>query len=71
MDQLFDVEDSARILAISAWTVRALLRKGKLSPVRIGRRVCLEESELQRFIDESRTPKQNSATEPLPELTSR
>jgi len=53
MDQLFNVEDSARILAISPWTVRALLRKGKLCPVRIGRRVCVSENELRRFVEEA------------------
>jgi excisionase family DNA binding protein len=62
MHQLFSVEDAARLLAISPWTVRSFLRKGKLFPVRIGRRVLFEESELERFIDQSR-PKSLSREE--------
>jgi excisionase family DNA binding protein len=53
MEQLFNVEDSARILAISPWTIRALLRRGKLRPIRIGRRVCVSENELRRFVEEA------------------
>ena len=60
MTQLLSVEDAARLLAISPWTVRAYLRKGKLVPIRIGKRLLLAENELQRFIDECQT-------KPLPE----
>lgn len=65
MTQLRSVEDAARLLAISPWTVRAWIAQGKLFPVRIGRRVLLEESELQRFIDESRAtpPSRENGTE--------
>jgi excisionase family DNA binding protein len=63
MNQLLNVEDAARLLAISPWTIRAYLKEGKLFPVRIGRRVLLEESELQRFIAESRTRVPSSAPE--------
>lgn len=55
MTQLRSVEETARILSISPWTVRLYARQRKLIPVRIGRRLLFEESELQRFIDESRT----------------
>jgi excisionase family DNA binding protein len=55
MNQLLDVVAAARLLAISPYTVRMYLRTGKLRPIRIGRRVLLEESELQRFVDEART----------------
>jgi excisionase family DNA binding protein len=54
MTQLFSVEDAARLLAISPWTVRDLVRKGKLSPVRVGRRLLLDEETLNKFVDESR-----------------
>ena len=67
MNPLRSVEEAARLLAISPWTVRSFLRDGKLLPVRIGRRVLLEESELQRFIDESR----DSPNGPLPQVTCR
>ena len=52
--QLYDVEGAAKLLSISVWTVRAAVRDGRLKPVRIGRRVLLEEAELSRFIAECR-----------------
>jgi excisionase family DNA binding protein len=53
MNQLLSVEDAACRLAISPWTLRGLLRAGKLNPVRIGRRILVSESDLERFIEES------------------
>ena len=50
MIQLLSVNDTARVLAISPWTVRSILRKGKLSPTRIGRRCLVEMSEVEKFI---------------------
>ena len=67
MDQLLSIVEAANILAISPWTVRAYVQSGKLNPVRIGRRVLLEESELERFITEAKTirrlPPQTSSVE--------
>jgi excisionase family DNA binding protein len=54
MSPLLDLKEAARLLSISPWTVRAYVKAGKLNPVRIGRRVLLEEAELQRFITESK-----------------
>jgi len=54
MKPLHDVNDSARLLAISPWTVRLYVREGKLHPVRIGRRVLIEEAELERFVSEAK-----------------
>jgi excisionase family DNA binding protein len=53
MSPLHSIEESARLLGISAWTVRAYIRVGRLHPVRIGRRILLSEPEIQRFIRES------------------
>jgi excisionase family DNA binding protein len=50
MKQLFDVNSAARLLSISPWTVRSYIHQGKLRPVRLGRRVLLEEAELERFV---------------------
>jgi excisionase family DNA binding protein len=50
MKALWSVEKAAELLSISPWTLRAYIRDAKLRPVRIGRRVLLEESELERFI---------------------
>jgi len=51
MTELLSVESAANLLGISPWTVRAYIKKHLLFPVRIGRRVLLETTELQRFID--------------------
>ncbi len=50
MKPLKSVPQSAELCGISTWTVRSYIRQGKLRPVRIGRRVLLEEEELERFI---------------------
>ncbi len=51
--QLLDINASAKALSISPWTVRAFIREGKIHPIRIGRRVLLETSELERCIAEA------------------
>jgi excisionase family DNA binding protein len=51
--QLYDVRDAAEILRVSPWTVRAYIRKGRLRPIRLGRLVRLEESQLQQLVVES------------------
>ena len=60
MEPLHDVKSAARLLSISPWTIRSYIAEGRLTPVRIGRRVLLEESELQRFVASA---KRNSASE--------
>jgi excisionase family DNA binding protein len=55
MESLLSIERAAEILGISAWTVRKYVRTGKIRPVRIGRRVLLEEQELRRIVDEGRS----------------
>lgn len=55
MNGLCDVKEAARFLSISPWTVRALIRQGKLHPVRIGRLVRLEGREIQSFIDAAKS----------------
>jgi excisionase family DNA binding protein len=50
MTPLLDIRGAAKLLSISPWTIRSYIAEGKLTPVRIGRRVLLEESELQRFV---------------------
>ncbi len=55
MKHLYDINSAARLLGISPWTVRAYIRRGKLKPVRFGRRVLLEETELERLVAENRT----------------
>jgi len=54
MEPLLNVETVAKLLALSPWTVRSKIREGKLRPLRVGRRVVLEQAELERFLDEAR-----------------
>jgi excisionase family DNA binding protein len=53
---LKSVVEAAGLLGISPWTVRSFIRTGKLKPVRIGRRVLLPETELERLVAESQGP---------------
>jgi excisionase family DNA binding protein len=52
---LVSVPDAAEAVGLSPWTIRQYVRLGKIHVVRIGRRVLIEPSELQRLIDEGRT----------------
>jgi len=54
MKALKSVGEAAGLLGISIWTVRSYIRTGRLNPVRIGRRVLLEEAELERIVTEGR-----------------
>ena len=47
---LYSIEDAAKTLAISPWTLRLYVRQGKVKVVRIGRRVLLSSSELERLM---------------------
>jgi hypothetical protein len=44
----------AEALALSPHTIRALVRKGKLHPVRICRRLLFDPTEIGRFLDAAR-----------------
>jgi excisionase family DNA binding protein len=67
MKQLHDVNSAARLLSISPWTVRSYIHEGKLKPVRLGRRVLLEEAELERLITESQEPSGHNNGESIEE----
>jgi len=47
---LVDVRQAAKLMNISAGTVRNLVLRGELRPVRLGRRVLFSVEELRRFI---------------------
>ena len=55
MESLKSIEEAAESLGLSPWTIRLYVRKGKIRPVRIGRRVLIEPSEIQRIIAEGKT----------------
>lgn len=54
MEALLSIERAAEVLGISPWTVRRYIANQKIRPVRIGRRVLLEQQELQRIVEEGR-----------------
>jgi excisionase family DNA binding protein len=56
MTKLLSIKAAAELLSISPYTVRSYVRTGQLKPVRIGRRVLLAETELERLIAESQAP---------------
>lgn len=47
---LYSIDDAARVLGkISGWTLRKHLKRGNVAAVRIGRRMFVHVSELQRI----------------------
>jgi excisionase family DNA binding protein len=55
IEPLESIESTAKSLALSPWTVRAYIKKGKIKPVRIGRRVLIEQAEIRRIVEEGRS----------------
>jgi excisionase family DNA binding protein len=66
---LKSVVEAAELLGLSPWTVRSAIKKGKLRPVRLGRRVLLSEDELERLIAESQEPREAARVEATDEAT--
>ena len=54
MEPLLNIEEAARLLGLSPWTIRLRIHEGKLNPVRLGRRVLIEPSEIQRLVNEAK-----------------
>ena len=48
------LKEAAEAVGLSHWTLRAWVRQGKVQAVRLGRRVLIEPSELQRLIEQGR-----------------
>ena len=51
---VLDIREAANALSLSPWTIRRYITDGNLKTVRLGRRVLIEPSELQRLIDAGR-----------------
>ena len=49
VEPLETIESAAKILSLSPWTIRLYVR-----PVRIGRRIAIEQAEIRRLIEEGR-----------------
>ena len=48
------IDQTAEFTGLSAWTVRYWVRIGKLSSVKLGRRILIERAELNRLVAENR-----------------
>lgn len=49
--RLYSLQDAATYLGISYWTVRDLINRQEMPAVRIGRRVMVDVTDLNRFIE--------------------
>ena len=60
--QLLTLALVAKLLCVSPHTVRSFIRRGRLSPIRICRRLLFDPEEVSRFLGEaSRRPEVNMA----------
>jgi excisionase family DNA binding protein len=50
--ELLSIEESARSLSVSPWTLRAHIKNGKIAIVRCGRRVLISRLEIARIARE-------------------
>lgn len=53
---LLSIDRAAGRLSLSHWTVRAMVRDGRLASCKVGARVLVPESEIQRIVSESMRP---------------
>jgi predicted DNA-binding protein (UPF0251 family) len=54
LEPLLKIDDAARLIGASHWTLRHDVKAGRLKCVRIGRRIMIEPSEIRRLIEEGR-----------------
>ena len=47
----FSIDEAARSLSVSPWTIRLWIRNGKLASTRLGRRVCVTPETLREFVE--------------------
>ena len=67
MNALLSLRDTAKLLSVSSWTIRNFVRSGRLTPVRLCRRLLFEQAEIERFIEHAKL----SSPVPLPERLAR
>jgi len=52
--RLLSQQDAARYLGISYWTIRDLVFRREIPPVKIGRRVLVDRVDLDAYLDRSK-----------------
>jgi excisionase family DNA binding protein len=55
MDNLISVQEAARRLGVSFWTIYRWTQEGRMPCVHLGRRRLIAESDLQSLINKART----------------
>jgi len=45
----FGIKEAARLLSVSTWSIRRWIRQGKIRSVRLGKRVLVPASEVDRL----------------------
>ena len=53
-DRLLTLMEVADLLRVSPHTIRAWVRKGRLKPTRISRRLLFDPQEIARFVSEAK-----------------
>jgi len=54
------LKEAAEAVGLSHWTLRQYIRDGKITAIRLGRRVLIEPSELERLVEQGRGGKTES-----------
>ncbi len=54
-ERLLSIDEAAGVLRRSHWTLRNDIKTGRLRCLRVGRKILIKASELQRILAESRT----------------
>lgn len=49
--RLYDVRQAGTFLAVSHWTVRALVNAGKIPYCKIGKKILIDVGDLHNFVD--------------------
>lgn len=60
MDKLLSITETGEMTGLSPWTIRGLIRAGRLERVKIGRRVLVELSAVRAFIESCKQADQRS-----------
>ena len=53
-EKRFNVEAAAGVLGVTHWTLRSWCRTGRLEHYKLGRKIFIAESELDRLISEAK-----------------
>ena len=48
------LKEAADAVGLSHWTLRQYIREGKISAIKLGRRVLIEPAELERLVEQGR-----------------